>query len=227
MGLKRWYPDVTFSGNKVTPEEMDRYEVYTIINPSVGSQWFGTFPVAGTSATGTYVPINWHADYPRNAVFQLVGSAVGMTGSVTLYGSNQFGQYQTETIGFGSTDNGGSAVGTKIWAQIGAGTLTFGTAVGNGTARISACAAGTTCYFGLPSKIAGSLDIKNLTVGSAWVSTTVNGGTFGAFALGAPQHCIKAPLTIGGTSAYSINVWFKPTFDASAESAMANLTAKV
>lgn len=219
MGLKRHYPDIAFSGNKVTPEEIDRYEVYQIVNPSYSSTWFGTWPVAGTAATGTLVVINAIADYPRNLEFALAGSAAGMTGTATIYGYDQFGRYQNEALTFAGASNGGTVVGTKVFASISAGTLAFGTAVGNGTARLGVGTLGTTTLFGLPSKIGGTTDVKLLTKGGSVGALTVNGGTVAAF-VDVTTHSIKSPTNV--VSANNIMVWYRPTYDASNE---VNMTA--
>jgi len=68
MGLKKHNPGIRFSGIQVTPEEIDRYEVYTIINPSTNEAFLGTCAVAGTSATEALVLDNVLLDYPRSLV---------------------------------------------------------------------------------------------------------------------------------------------------------------
>jgi hypothetical protein len=223
-GLKNNFPEMALSGARIAPEEIDRYEQYVVAFPSYSSTWFGTLPVAGTAATGTLVVINAIADYPRNAEFALAGSATGMAGTFTLYGYNQFGVYGSEAFGFGSTDNGGTVVGTKIFASISAGTLSFGTAVGNGTARLGVGTLGTTTLFGLPAKIGGTTDVKVISKGGSVGMLTVNGGTIAAF-VDAVQHAIKAPTNV--VSANIISVIYKPTYDASADTTMTNLSQRV
>src|SRR3990167_2477788 len=100
-----------------------------------------------------------------------------MTGTCTLYGYDQFGVYQNEAITFTGASNGGTAVGTKVFAQLSAGTLAFGTAIGSGTARVGVGTIGTTLLFGLPARIGGTTDVKHIAWGSNGNNSTVNGGT--------------------------------------------------
>jgi len=179
--------------------------------------------VAGTSAVGNLVVINAIADYPRNLEFALAGSHAAMTGTATIYGYNQFGVYQSEAFTFAGAQNGGTAVGTKVFAVVSAGTLAFGTAVGGGTARLGCGTLGTTTLFGLPSKIGGTTDVKLITKGGSIGALTVNGGTIAAF-VDVPQHAIKSPTNV--VSANNIMVWYKPTYDATSEVAMANLSQR-
>jgi len=213
-GLKRHDPGIRFSNILVTPEEMDRYEQYVIAFPSIDSKWFGTFPVAGTAANGTLVVINAIADYPRNVEFTLFGTGAALVGTLALYGTDQFGGSINESITFTKADNGGTGVGTKIFAQISAGTLAFGTAIGNGTAYVGVGTTATTTLFGLPCKIGGTTDVKSITRSTAAGAQTVGGGTVAAY-VGTQYHHIKAPATLSGTQI--ITVLYKPTYDTDAE----------
>jgi len=225
MSVKRFdIPSIKLVGELVAPDEIDRYEQYVIAFPSISATWFGTFPVAGTAATGTLVVINAIADYPRNVEFALAGSAVGMAGTLALYGTNQFGVAVNESITFTAGDNGGTGVGTKIFAQISAGTLSFGTAVGSGTASVGVGTTGTTTLFGLPCKIGGTTDVKAITRSTTAGAQTVGGGTIAAF-VNKPFHAIKAPATLIGSTI--ISVLYKPTYDAENEAKMANLSQRV
>jgi len=212
IGLKNRFPEMAFSGYKVTPEENDRYEVYSITNPTTSPTWVGTFPVAGTAATGTLVFVNAIAGYPRNVEFALAGTGAGMAGTLTLYGTNQFGGSINEVFGFTAVNNGGTVVGTRVFAHFSAGTLNFGTAVGNGTARVGVGTTGTTCIFGLPAKIGGTTDVKLMSSSANHLPVTIGGGTIAAF-VDSVQHAIKAPVSPAGT-AFSLSVWYKPTYDA-------------
>lgn len=216
-------PSIKLIGALISPEEIDRYEQYVIAFPSISATWFGTFPVAGTAATGTLVIINAIADYPRNVEFALAGSAAGMAGTLALYGTNQFGSAINESLTFTAADAGGTAVGTKVFAQISAGTLSFGTAVGGGTASLGVGTTGTTTLFGLPCKIAGTTDVKAITRSTAAGAQTVGGGTIAAF-VNKPFHAIKSPATLAGTTI--ITVLYKPTYDAEMEAKMANLSQR-
>src|SRR3972149_2189906 len=224
MGIKQDYPDLGMLGQKIAPEEIDRYEVYQIVNPGYSASWFGTWAVAGTSAVGTAVLINALADYPRNLEFSLTGTGAGMTGTTTVYGYNQFGGSINEVFTFAGAANGGTVAGTKVFASISAApVLTFGTAVGNGTPRLGVGTLGTTTLFGLPAKLGGTTDVKLLSKGGSVGMLTVNGGTIAAF-VDVTTHSIKAPTTVA--SANSIMVWYRPTYDAKADPNMANLSQR-
>jgi len=218
MGIKNGYPELGMLGQRIAPEEIDRYEQYVIAFPSYSTTWFGTWPVAGTAATGTLVLINAIADYPRNLEFALTGTAAGMTGTATIYGTNQFGGSISEIFTFAGANNGGTAVGTKIFAQISAGTLAFGTAVGNGTARLGVGTLGTTTLFGLPCKLGGTTDVKLVSKGGSVGMLTAGGGTVAQY-VDVPNHAIKSPTNV--VSANIISVIYKPTYDAKADPNMA------
>lgn len=225
MGIKSGYPDIGLLGNKIAPEEIDRYEVYHIVNPSYSDAWVGTWAVAGTSAVGTAVLTNAILDYPRSLEFRLTGTAAGMTGTTTAIGFNQFGGSINEVFTFAGASNGGTVKGTKIFASITeAPILTFGTAVGNGTARLGVGTSGTTALFGLPAKLGGTTDVKFITKGGSVGALTVNGGTIAAF-VDVPNHAIKAPTDVA--SANNIMVWYRPTYDAKADPNMSNLSQRV
>lgn len=231
-GFKRSQPGLRFTGNQgaanptaleaITPDEIDRYEVYQVTNPNTlnAASWFGTWAVAGTAAAGAMVIRNAVADYPRNAEFAIAGSATGLAGTASVTGRDQFGSVITETFGFGSADNGGTVVGTKVFAHVTSGTLTFGTAVGNGTARLGVGTTGTTSLFGLPFKVGGTTDLKILSVVAGTGAITVNGGTIAAF-IDVTTSSIKAPVTTTGTM--TITAWVRPTFNAENLGLVANL----
>jgi len=219
-GFKRSQPGLRFSGEKITPDEIDRYEQYCIISPTDSATWVGTCAVAGTAAEGALVLINAQLDYPRNVECVMLGTGAGMDGTMTIDGKNQFGVAITEDLAIANAENGGTTVGTKVFANVTTGTFAFGTAVGNGTVSLGVGTTGTTCIFGLPTKIAGTSDLKALTMALSDVSTTVGGGTIGAYA-DATNHAIKAVDDLVGTTTYV--VLYKPTHDADAEANMAGL----
>lgn len=234
MALKKGLPELRFSSSSgaanptpiyaVTPDEMDRYEVVTIINPNTltASKWFGTWAVAGTAAANqNFVVINAIADWPRNGEFAIAGTGAGMAGTATMIGRDQFGSVVTETFGFGSADNGGTVVGTKIFAQVTSGLLNFGTAVGNGTARFGVGTTGTTALFGLPFKVGGTTDLKLLSVNAGTGGVTVNGGTIAAF-IDVPTSSIKLPVP-QTTGTMAITAWVRPTANTENISLVANL----
>jgi len=215
-------------GVKISPDEIDRYEQYAVINPSIDAQWFGT--VAGTSTQNkALVLINALADYPRNARVAYTGpagSVVNLASGSIVY-KNQFGVQGTETYAGTPAAAGGTIIGTAIMAEVVSGTFTFGTQdPGNGTIQVGVGTAGTTTVFGLPAKIAATTDLKRLSgsfngVGTQTAGTFVFGGTPSSAAATA-VHGFKAPRDLAaGTVVY--NVLFKTTYDASNETENANL----
>lgn len=237
-GLKRSLPELRFSSTTglqnnvpsyaVTPDEIDRYEVVTIVNPNTltALNWFGTWAVAGTAAAAASMVVrNAIADWPRNAEFALAGSSVGLAGTATAIGRDQFGGVVSETFSFGSTDNGGTVVGTKIFAQITSASLNFGTAVGGGTARLGLGTTGTTAQFGLPFKVGAATDLKILSVNAGTGGVTVNGGTIAAFINVANSSLLLPVPQTTGTMA--ITAWVRPTFNSENLGLVANLLQRV
>lgn len=207
----------------ITPDEIDSYTVHQVIFPNFGANaasWFGTWAVAGTSAVGNLVIINAIADYPRNLEFAIAGSAAGMTGTAVINGRDQFGSVISESLTFAGAANGGTVVGTKVFAHITNGTLSFGTAVGNGTARLGADVTGTTTLFGLPVRLGATTDLKLLNYNNGTGAVSVNGGTIAAFA-NVPMSAIKAPKSVVGT--YTLTAWVKSTYNPENFAVNANL----
>jgi len=212
MSLKRIEPGLRFALSEyaVSPDEIDRYEVYTIVNPSADTAWY----FLGTAGTSKVQPGTWLTvmpDYPRNCQFSITGTGIGMQGTAIINGKNQFGEVVTETTAFGSSDTGGAVVGTQIFAQITSGTFYYGTAVGGGTLRYGFGTGGTTCLFGLPSKVGGTLDLLVYTWGSQSAAKKVGNGTIGDW-INTTQHAVKAVTDIVGSTT-SACVWYKPTYN--------------
>lgn len=229
-GLKKWEPALRFTANfgstplgAVTPDEIDRYEIVQINNPVTinASQWIGSWAVAGTAAAGALVIINAIPDWPRNLEWSLTGTAAGMTGTASVVGRDQFGNVITESFTFAGANNGGTTPGTKVFAQVTSGTMTFGTAVGNGTARLGLGTTGTTAQFGLPFKVGGTTDLKMLAVTAGTGGVTVNGGTIAAF-VNVPNSSILLPVP-QTTGTMAITAWVRPTFNAENLGLVANL----
>ena len=220
-GLKRREPALTFGGYNITPDEIDRYEVYNIVGPGTSAAYYflGT---SGTANTTALVLLNFTPDYPRNVQFSILGSSVGQAGSLDLNGRDQFGSAITETLGFGSTDNGGSVVGTRVFAQVSSGTVRYGTFAGvNGTARVGFSLVGTTTLFGLPFKVAGTKDIVHIGAVGGTDSVSANKGSAGSL-VNVAMHAIKSPANVNGTM--SIVVWGVSKFDATNMGTVANGT---
>lgn len=230
-GLKKFEPALRFGGmgtqpsvGQITPDEMDQYKQYVIAFPAaptgLADSWFflGT---SGTANVTAIVPLSFAADYPRNLRFSITGSSVGQAGSIDVNGRDQFGQTVSETIGFGSADNGGTTEGTKVFAQITTGTIRYGTFAGvNGTARLGVGTAGTTALFGLPDRLGASTDIKAITWTTGTGALRTNFGSIGTYTL-VSQHAIRSPLNVLGTTI--ISVLYKSTFNAENIGIAANL----
>lgn len=232
-GFKRSQPGLRFTGNPavqnstpleaITPDEIDRYEVVTIVNPNTltASAFIGTYAVAGTSAANSLVIVNAIPDWPRNLEYAIAGTGAGMAGTTIVTGRDQFGNVITETFASGTASNGGTVVGTKIFAQVTSGTHSFGTAVGNGTARLGLGTTGTTAQFGLPFKVGGTTDLKLLSINAGTGGVTVNGGTIAAFVNVANSSLLLPVAQTTGTMV--ITAWVRPTFNSENLGLVANL----
>lgn len=209
----------------ITPDEMDRYEVVDITPSGAVTAMIGTTAVGGTSAVSAVVVVSAIPDWPRNAEFAVTGTGAGMAGTLVYNARDQFGSAYQETISLGTAANGGTAVGTKVMAQFISGTVSFGTAVGNGTTRIGLGTTGTTALLGLPVKIGGTTDLKHLawTVGTGAV--IINGGTIAAF-IDVANSAIKSPFNIPVGTA-TIQAWVRPTFNSENLGLVANLPQRV
>ena len=208
-GIKSYLPDIKIMESGVTWDEMDAYRVLTI-RPAINVRWWASAGTAGTAALGTFTMVNRLPDWPRNINFILAGTGVGMAGSIDVSGQDQFGNTIAETMGFGSADNGGTVVGTRVFAVLSSGTLRYGTAVGSGTPQIG-LVPGTACLLGLPDKINGTTDVVQLGFNLGTGAVTYGGGTIAAF-VDSPMHAIRPASALDGTA--EVMVWYKSNFDA-------------
>lgn len=169
MPLKSFHPDFTFSGNKVTPDEVDQDQQYIIMKPTAGSAYFGTVNITGDGAAALVID-QTNADYPRAINLSILGVAGGMGGTAVVNGQDQFGNVIQESLGFATAAGGGTANGTLVFAKVTSGTVTIaglgGTAVGSSYLGVNI---GGTPIFGLPAKLGGSADVKRGT----WVDNGV------------------------------------------------------
>lgn len=218
-GLKKYFPDVQFGANKVTPDEIDRYETYDVTFPSTSATWVGTAAGGTADQAKALVLINTTTDYPRNLLYSVVGTN-DMGGTWVVNGEDQFGSSVTETVALATAAAGTPAVavaGTTCFASVSSGTFTVdGNAVGNGSARLG-LAIGTSAtakfWLGLPTKIGAATDVKTIAWSSEFVQTTVNGGTVtGTTFVNTSNHAISNDSIMGGTETFT--VIFKPTYDA-------------
>lgn len=203
-------------GGQVTPDELDRFENYNIVHPSLSAVQVGT--VTSATANAAFVLDNIRPDYPRTLLVSILGVAGGMGGTVTLNGFDHFGQPVTDTVGFGSANGGGSVATTKIFSRVSNGTLVGiaglgGTAIG--TARIGyaiGTAANLVAKFGLPTKIAAVTDVRGITFTSQGVGgTALNGGTIDSTLVDVTNSALIPNRILAGTEHYIVKV--KSTFD--------------
>lgn len=209
-GFKKSQPGLRFAAEKITPDEIDRYEIVSVTpGTAIAWYWLGTSGTADVKNNVTL--LNRLPDWPRNIQFNITGSSVGMAGSMDATGRDQFGSLITETIGFGSVDNGGSALGTKVFGEVTSINVRFGTFAGaNGTTRIGLSSAGTTTLFGLPVKLQASTDVVWMGANGGTDAISINGGTIGTMVL-ASQHAIRAVKPVTGTVEY--RAWVRSSYN--------------
>lgn len=218
---------------QITPDEIDRYEIYHVIHPGTAHNAIGTAAVGTSGQTKAFVITNLRPDYPRNLLFDLSGSN-DIGGTATVNGFDQFGNAQTEAIGFGTSASPGTqASGSKIFAEVISGSVTFAVgSAGSGTPVLGyANVAGTAgtgtalgCLFGLPTKIASVNDVKSITWDNNTTTTALLGGTVGTSTLvKTAQHAFVGTAAPALTSIYTVTV--KSTWDNSGggKSALAHL----
>lgn len=207
-GFKRSQPGLRFSAEKVTPDEQDEYFHYSIAMPGTANAFFGTPAVGGTSAVAAVVVVSRYPDYPRNINFSLAGTGAGMAGTLVYNAFDQFGSVFQETLATGTASNGGTVVGTKIVASFTSGTVSYGTAVGNGTPSIG-FVPGTGCLFGLPVKLGTTADIVSLSMVAGTGVISYNGGTVAGF-VNVAQSAIRPAAALTGSQV--ISAWIVSTF---------------
>ncbi len=206
---------------KITPDEIDRYEIIEVSNPSTSTSWFGTAAAGTSTQAKPLVIINQWADWPRNLLGQVAGSS-DMGGSWVVNGKDQFGNTIAETITIGTATNGGTVAGTKVFALVSSGTFTFTTGdLGSGTPSLGCVTVGTSVIFGLPTKIASTADVKMITWINNGTPTTLNGGTIGAYVLTATHGFRGTATTVALTDRYV--VWLYPTYDNSSKTRLTYL----
>lgn len=208
-GLKKYFPDVRMGGNKVTPDEIDRYENYYVVHPSVSDTFYGTVSTAVTTGAAI-VFTNVRADYPRNILFTMLGVAGGMGGTAVVNGKDQFGVTIQETVSFGSAAGGGTVAGTKVFSQLTSGSVTGvvglgGTAVGTAKLGVaSGTASGIANLFGLPVRVQAVGDVKTLTWVNNGTVTAVNGGTITSSHVGTANHTFMGTSVVAITDSYYV-----------------------
>lgn len=223
-GLKKHHPDFTFSGNKVTNDEIDAYKTTWIVYPATSASWFGTAAAITGSTSGTFVPLQVQADYPRTPLVTLTCASSTITaGTVDLTGTDQFGNSITEAISLLGT-SGVTRAGTKIFKTITAGTITTANTGGQGTALATitlgvaiGTTAGQVARFGLGYKIGAVGDVKTVTFINNGTVTGMTSGTGVTNFINATSHSFAGSMTVGGTHIYKIEAL--PTYNGAADPA--------
>lgn len=215
MALKKWHNDFqSQANNKVTPDEIGFDHQYIVINPSVSKVWVGTTTIGGTAASKALVITNAVLDYPRNLSMAVRGTNA-MSGTWVVNGKDQFGNVIQESGTVASSTAGGTTVGTKVFDVVTSGTFNFSAgSVGNGTPELGVGTGGTTALFGLPGKLGGTKDIKQVSGSFAGQGTQTLGTVATEYLAGAlaetTHHAFKAPLDIPvGTAIYVCR--YRPT----------------
>lgn len=219
MSLKKYFPDFQFSGNKVSPDEIDQYTQYTVTFPTTSATWVGTTAVGTSTQAKALVLINAKLDFPRN-LFVTTSGSNDLGGTFVINGKNQFGQSITESIGFGTVVTPGtSAVGTKVFANVDSGTWTFAAgSAGSGTPKLGVAVGGTAgsvATFGLPVKIGAVTDVKSITHLKNFVATTLDGGTISSSLVGTANHTFNGTAALGTADVFVVTI--KSTYDSSQE----------
>jgi len=196
---------------QITPDEIDRYEIYNVIKPLAAD-------VLGTVDPGTvdddFVIDQASLDYPRNLIVTAPG-ANDYGGTVTVNGKNQFGEVISETIGVGTASNGGTTGGTQIFATVTSASWVTGGGDNQGTVSLSVTlGTALNAAFGLPCKIASTADVKRYTWVDGGVAKPQDApGTY----VDAVNHSVTLPGD--GAAADDLVIWVKSTYDASSDTA--------
>lgn len=215
MSFKKFMPEVRFNGDKIDPDEINRYETYTVACPmseSVGTAFVGTV-AAGKSgdAAGGFVILNQQLDYPRNLKMSIVNTAGSLNaGTVHVVGSDQFGVSQTEDIGYALGTATQGIAGSKIFAKVTAATITWGTGqVQNGTAFLGVAGgteSGSNVYWlGLPVRIGAASDVVGLSYAKNFVAQAMNAGTPSDL-VSTTTHAIKGTVVMGTADFFHVRI---------------------
>lgn len=214
--MKTWHPDFTFGGGKVGADEVDFYHTYTVNNPSISATAVGTAAVIATSFT-LVENQSFVLDYPRNLVMTLAGGTSSGTygGTMTVTGVDQFGNTITETFSDGTTVNGGTTVGTKVFAKITSAKGTLGGDTAIATVNVGYGTGGTTTLFGLPFKVGGTGDLLHYNWASAHAVQPIATAAIGSY-VSTAYHALKARSDFGTAAGFT--VWVKSSKNQSEDS---------
>lgn len=213
MPLKRYHPDLTFAGNRVTPDEVDQDMQYVILNPSVDPVYVGTEVATQTQAKALGI-VNTRLDYPRSLVGAIAAAAGSVAGGTLSYtGIDQFGSSVSESVAIAPATGGGTTSGTQVFARVTAATISMGTGdPGNGSARLGVGigTSATRPVFGIPARLGGTADIKAIT----WIDADVAKMHGAAAVASTAQSGVILNVAGGIAAADSFVVTYRSTFSA-------------
>lgn len=214
MSFKKFQPEVRFNGDKIDPDEINRYETYTIACPmseSVGTAFVGTAAANLSGSVSAFVILNQQLDYPRNLKLSIVNTAGSLNaGTVAVTGKDQFGVAQTENIGYALGTATQGIAGSKIFSKVTAATITFGTGqVQNGTPFLGV-AGGTESgsnvfYLGLPVRIGAASDVVGLSYAKNFVPQAMNAGTPSGL-VSTALHAITGTVALGTADFFHVRI---------------------
>lgn len=206
-GLKKHHADVRFSGNKVTPDEMDQYQYTYVLYPATGTAFIGTAAAGSATQAKALVMLSQQLDYPRTVKLDIAAaSGTVLSGTCHLVGTDQFGSAVTEDISCVGTQTVDRA-GTVIFKKISAGTVTFGTSLGTALATATVgvaigTAADKVARFGLGYKIKSTSDVKMITWINNGTSTPITAGTVVSTLVDVASHSFKGTKIVAATDVY-------------------------
>lgn len=199
------------ASHQVTPDEVDRYEIYNVIKPGAGTAAVGTV-AAGTGTSGSLTLVANDLDYPRN----LLVSPSGATSTVVATGVNQFGEPVSETM---SAASGATDAGTAIFSRVDSVTYTKSSTAGTIHLGVASGTAADSPLLGLPFKIGGTADVKRaLWIDNGTTKQLSVGGAAPSLIVNTDTHSVRVHVAGGIAAADDFVIWAKPTYDASNDS---------
>lgn len=222
-GLKLHNPYLQSGRGLIGADEVDMYQQYQILHPSVDPGYFGTMSLAGTSASGTLTTNYTRADFPRNLLISYQ-SAGTVGGTATVSGKNQFGVTISEAIGMATAASTlTTKAGTKVFAEVSsvswAPAGTTSDYAGSVKLGVAIATASDSPIFGLPSKIGATTDIKAVT----WLDSDVAKSTNASTHADVSNHAIRIEVAGGLALADSFSVLFRSSYNASGEGTVSGL----
>lgn len=214
-------------GRSMSPSEIDQYYFINIDNPSVSATYTAQGTTTGTTPAALVIT-NAIGEWPRNPFYNTTGGTTG--GTYVANWIDQFGYPVTETVSFGSTTSNQTKFGTVIAAKFVSGTFFPNTSIA-GTYNIGY---GTTSnggsqsnWFGLYTKVEGTVEVKHIRWNNNGTVTGLNKGTAIGTLVGYNNNGSLPSNAFQGTSGVAIGdtytVVVRPTFDNLFKNKLTNL----